>query len=306
MAEDRFERVTNLVTFLLDRERGATFAEILEQIPGWPEGVEARRRAFERDKRVLRDEGIPLVEDGGRYRIPPEQYYLPELELSESERLALRLAVAAVPLGGESTGLAVHKLTLGAGSADALAVEGGAAPVALGDTSDLLPLLHRAVRDRSVVTILFRGEERVVEPSLLFFRDGHWYLTGHDRARDDRRSFRLDRVTSVVSVGEPGGFERAGAVESDEAIPREPWLVGGELDEAVTAVVEVDAVLAAKAAAEVGGDVERMADGGVRVTLRVTNVENFRAWVLGMLDHAVVVSPPSLRDEIVRALEAMA
>jgi proteasome accessory factor B len=303
-SEDRFERVTNLVTYLLSRERGATLAEIVEELPGWPATVEARRRAFERDKRVLRDEGIPLVEEGGRYRIPADQYYLPDLDLTADEQVALRLAVAAVPLGGESAGLALHKLTLGGGGAGDW--EGSASVVAALDEQPLLPVLHAAVRRRQVVTFRYRdGSLRRVEPSLLFFRDGNWYLTGHDQDRDARRSFRVDRVDGDVAVSEPGAFERR-LTSAGEAMPREPWLIGG--DERDTAVVDVDAVLAAKAVVDVGGrgDVETRADGSVRITMDVTNRAAFRSWVLGMLDHAVVVAPADLRAELTDWLERMA
>ena len=60
VADDRFERLANLVTYLLDAgergRNGTTFAEIVAAIPGYPEGDDARRRAFERDKKLLRDE----------------------------------------------------------------------------------------------------------------------------------------------------------------------------------------------------------------------------------------------------------
>ena len=113
MAEDRFERLANLVTFLLDAgERragaGATYAEIVESIPGYPEGDDARRRAFERDKKLLRDEDLPLVEEDGRYWIPPDEYDLPDLDLTEDEQLALQLAVAAVPVAGDQGGAALQ------------------------------------------------------------------------------------------------------------------------------------------------------------------------------------------------------
>jgi proteasome accessory factor B len=307
-SEDRFERVTNLVTYLLNRERGATLNEIVEELPGWPRGVEARRRAFERDKKVLRDEGIPLVEEGGRYRIPADQYYLPDLDLTPDEQVALRLAVAAVPLGGESAGLALHKLTLG-GAAGAGEWQDSAAVVAALDEQPLLPLLHAAVRKRQVVEFHYRGAVRRVEPSLLFFRDGNWYLTGHDQGRGGAlRSFRVDRIAGGagdVIVSEPGAFERR-PTSPGEAMPREPWLIGG--DERDTAVVDVDAVLAAKAVVDVGGrgTVEHRGDGSVRLTMDVTNRAAFRSWALGMLDHAVVVAPEDLRAEIVSWLEAIA
>lgn len=303
-AEDRFERVTNLVTFLLNQPQGASFAQILAEIPGWPEGDEARRRAFERDKRVLRDEGIPLVEEKGRYRIPPEEFYLPDLSLTEAEQVALRLAVAAVPLGGESAELALHKLTLGAAGT----LEEAAPVVAALDEQPVLPRIHTAIRSRSVLHFAYgdAGETRVVEPSLLFFRDGNWYVAGHDRMRGAVRSFRIDRIAGEVDVREDETFEPR-PLTSEEAFPRQQWL-WDRLPEAVEAVVEVDAVLAVKAMADVGGrgSTDLREDGSVVLRMPVTNQDAFRVWVLGMLDHAVVLEPPDLRADMVAWLEAFA
>ena len=312
MADDRFERLANLVTFLLDAgERrsggGVTYAEIVESIPGYPEGDDARRRAFERDKKLLRDEDIPLVESDGRYRIPPDEYYLPDLGLTDDEQLALQLAVAAVPVGeGGAEGLA--KLT-GAGVGD---VAGGLPALADLDEHPLLPTLHAAIRKRSTVTFVRDGSERTVEPASLFFRDGHWYLFGFDRLRAADRNFRVDRIGGEVAVGEPDGF--AARTAPDEMMPKQPWLFGGDgsasSEEAVeTAVVWVDAVLASKAIADAGASagVERSeADGSVTLTMPVRNRSSFREWVLGMLDHAEVVGPPAVREDVAAWLRAMA
>ena len=312
MADDRFERLANLVTYLLDAgERGrtgTTFAEIVEAIPGYPEGDDARRRAFERDKKLLRDEDIPLVEVEGRYWIPPDEYYLPDLALTESEQLALQLAVAAVPVAGDQGGAAVQKLTLGSDVGSALG--GGAlagAPLTADlDEHPLLPSLHGAIRRRATVTFTHRGTERTVEPSLLFFREGNWYLFGFDRLRSAERNFRVDRIEGDVAVGAAGSFERRRA--ATEAMPREPWLYGGATDEPEVAVVRVDAVLAAKAVADAGASatVARADDGSVTLTMPVKQRAPFRAWVLGMLDHAEVVGPPALRDDVVAWLRAVA
>ena len=311
MAEDRFERLANLVTFLLDAgERrsgnGATYAEIVGSIPGYPEGADARRRAFERDKKLLRDEDIPLIETDGRYRIPPEEYYLPDLGLTEDEQLALQLAVAAVPVGeGGAEGLA--KLT-GAGVGD---VAGGLPALADLDEHPLLPTLHAAIRKRSTVTFVRDGSERTVEPASLFFRDGRWYLFGFDRLRAADRNFRVDRI-GEVEVGEPGGF--AARTAPDEMMPKQPWLFAGDASASPdggveTAVVRVDAVLATKAIADAGASaavVRDDADGSVTLTMPVRNRSSFREWVLGMLDHAEVLGPPAVRDELVAWLRAMA
>jgi predicted DNA-binding transcriptional regulator YafY len=321
VAEDRFERLANLVTFLLAAGegqgrgggRGATYAEIMADIPGYPEGDEARRRAFERDKKLLRDEDIPLVEEDGRYRIPADEYYLPDLGLTEDEQVALHLAVAAVPVGeGAAEGL--QKLTLGASSSVGEAWSAGAAGSALADLDEhpLLPVLHAAIRSRSLVTFSRAGEQRSLEPTSLFFREGHWYVFGHDRLRGADRNFRVDRL-GAVSVGPAGAFERrAGAAlpSPAEAMPSQEWLYGDAGDERVwSAVVQVDAVLAAKAVADAGSTASASwsaEDGSVTLTMPVRDVANFREWVLGLLDHAVVVGPDELRDDVAAWLRSMA
>lgn len=314
--DDRLERLANLVTYLLDEGgrggRGATYADIVSGVPGYPEGADARRRAFERDKKLIRDEDIPLVEHDGRYRIPADEYYLPDLRLSEDEQLALQLAVAAVPLGagGDGGGSALQKLTIGSGfDYDARA----AATTAVADLDEhpLLPILHSAIRQRATVTFTHgtHGTRRMVEPAMLRFREGHWYLFGYDRLRGAARNFRVDRMEGEVEVGEAGGFEWRAGGSSEGAMPKEPWLLGDpDTDERVDAVVRVDAVLAEKAVADAGvsGTVERHPDGSVTLTMPVVHREAFRSWVLGLLDHAEVLGPPVLRDEIVAWLRAVA
>ncbi|HLN40953.1 MAG TPA: hypothetical protein VK215_00765, partial [Acidimicrobiales bacterium] len=97
---DRLERLTDLVLVLLRDQRPKSLREIASEVPGYPaqEG-EARRQAFERDKRTLRDGGIEVTAmpiDGPEqvgYVIRPEDYYLPDLNLAPDEQAALNLAV---------------------------------------------------------------------------------------------------------------------------------------------------------------------------------------------------------------------
>jgi predicted DNA-binding transcriptional regulator YafY len=71
--------------------------------------------------------------------------------------------------------------------------------------------------------------------------------------------------------------------------------------------VLVDADQAAVAIAEVGDDavVERRDDGSVVLELAVTNRDGFRSFVLGFLDHAEVLAPDELRDDVVDWLRAL-
>jgi predicted DNA-binding transcriptional regulator YafY len=58
---DRLERLTDLVLVLLNTKRPLTLRELGDAVPGYPPEGEARRQAFERDKRTLRDQGIAVV-----------------------------------------------------------------------------------------------------------------------------------------------------------------------------------------------------------------------------------------------------
>lgn len=299
MSVDRFERVTDLLAFLLTHPTGATYDDIVNQVPGYPAGAEARRRAFERDKKLLRDEGVPLHEDGGRYRVPPEEYELPDLGLTPEEQVALRVALAAVPVGGEWGPSALHKVAPAAG-------EPGMAPAvaALGE-HPLLPAVHVALRRRCPITFRYGGDVRTVEPMGLWFRDGWWYLRAWDQLRDGERTFRIDRIEGELHIGEAGSAPARPGPRT-EALPRQPWLL--PVEEPAMAEVMVDAVMAAKAIADAGeaAEVDRHDDGSVTLRLPVTHRPAFRSWLLGFLDHARVVAPPSLRAEIVSWLETVA
>jgi predicted DNA-binding transcriptional regulator YafY len=58
---DRLERLTDLVLVLLRDERPKPLREIAAEVPGYPAEGEARRQAFERDKRTLRDGGVEVT-----------------------------------------------------------------------------------------------------------------------------------------------------------------------------------------------------------------------------------------------------
>jgi predicted DNA-binding transcriptional regulator YafY len=107
----------------------------------------------------------------------------------------------------------------------------------------------------------------------------------------------------VEPVGESGAFERP---EGGVAAPAPAWQLGDE-DE-VRATLFVDAPQADWAVAQVGEDavVERRPDGSVVLALQVNNRDGFRSFVLGFLDHAEVLAPAELRDDLVAYLTPLA
>ncbi|HZQ27401.1 MAG TPA: WYL domain-containing protein [Acidimicrobiales bacterium] len=317
---DRLARLTNLVALLLNARRPLTLEEIAAELDPeapYPGADEARRQAFERDKRVLREEGIPveavsLDGEGGRvgYRIRPEEYQLPDLDLTADERIALHLALAAVPLAGGWGTAAGWKLDGGDGGAGGAGAAGDGVPdvaaLAALPSVEALPSLFDGWRRRAPVSFGYHGEERTIDPYGLLFRDGFWYVVGHDHAREALRRFRADRIEGKVRVGAPGEFEVPEGFDPAATLPGQPFRVGE--GEAVDVDVAVDAVLAAKVTAEVGEPAVRewRPDGSVVVRVGVTNRAGLRSWVLGMLDHAEVLGPPEVREDVAGWLRAVA
>jgi proteasome accessory factor B len=306
---DRLERVTDLLLVLLDAPRPLSLREIADRVPGYPTTHGARRQAFERDKRLLRDEGVPILvvpiegDDQLGYRVDPDAYYLPDLGLDPEEQAALNLAVAGVHIGEPIGRDALSKL--GAGGESLL--ERDAAPlVDLRSIDGLpaLPLVFDAVRHHAVVKFVYRGEDRLVDVAGLRFRNGHWYLVGFDRDRNEPRTFRVDRFDGPPDVGESSSARLPDDFDVDQVFGRDPWRFGDT--EEIEVEVLIDAAEAGRVAAELGSEavVETHRDGSVVVSLSVTDVEACVLWTLDLLDHAEVLRPEIVRSAVIDRLEA--
>ena len=301
---DRLERLTNLVLVLLRDGRPRSLRQIADEVPGYPPEGEARRQAFERDKRTLREGGIVVSTAGVDgpdqygYLIKPEDFYLPDLDLDPEEQAALNLAVAAVHLGDPSGRDALWRLGLPAPT--------GARPLAQLPALPALPVLWEAVRQRAAVSFDYRGEPRRVAPAVLRFRGGWWYLVGLDLDKDAARTFRVDRMEGLPEAGRPGSGDLPAGFEPTTALAEEPWRIGeGEL---LSVDILVDAELSTLVEQQLASAhvVERRQHGSVVLRLEVTNVDALRTWLFELGEHAVVLAPPEVRQAVVGWLEDMA
>jgi proteasome accessory factor B len=305
---DRVERLTNLLALLLETRRPMSLVEIADALSGqYPEGHAARRGSFERDKATLREIGVPIDQEivgGGpyagqtRYWIDRSRYELADLDLDDDEMRALQVAVAATRTGTATGQEALWKL--GGGLVDA-----GSTVATTMPSLPALPVLRDAVSRRALVHFRYREVDREVEPYGLLLRSGFWYLVGFDRGRADRRTFRVDRIDGHVRPGPAHAFERPTDLDLRAAVPDDPKTLGDEAP--VEAIVRVDGSRAASVIREVGEDrvVRRGDDGSVDLRVPATNTVAFRSWLLGLLEHAEVLSPPERRDDVVAWLTAM-
>ncbi|MGH9211757.1 MAG: helix-turn-helix transcriptional regulator [Acidimicrobiales bacterium] len=312
MSKAKLERLLNLTALLIETERPLTAQDIGQRMEGYPDDAVAFRQAFERDKRDLRDMGIPLVMetvpgslpavDG--YRIPKDHYYLADPGLERDELAALHLAASVVRLDGSAAEEGLAKLgTFAVGAAaPAGSEELGVGIAALPARADL-GAMFGAVVDRRPVRFRYRGEWRTLDPYRLDFQRGRWYLSGHDHARAASRIFRLDRIDGEVEVLDGPRFTRP--TSDAPGGPVDPWRLGD--GDPVMARLLVDGSHAPWVVDYLGPEalVEHRGDGGVVVELPVTNRDSFRSFTLTFLEHAEVLDPPELRDDLVAWLQKL-
>lgn len=229
------ERILNLIAVLLRSEEPVPLTEILGKVTGYDDKAtrDSLMRRFERDKKVLRDMGIPVEHATGPfgaegYTIPKGSYFLDEVRLPPASGQILRALFAWAHAGGGelSTDLRTALVKLGylvaddnggdetrpARARESLAVDPKLekGPVVARN----LELLGEAVFRRRAVKFRYytmsRDEEKVreVQPyglgySSQAWRRGAWYLVGKCLSVDALRVFKVQRIRGEVTFAGP-------------------------------------------------------------------------------------------------------
>jgi len=300
----KLERLMNLTAALLETQRPLTAAELKDRVPGYPEAKASFRRTFERDKDELRQLGLPLTtsrvesEDGAieGYRIPRAEYEFVEVGLEPDELTSLAMAARSLQLAGDAGAAGVWKLG-GAANADAEAL-------AVSDvvTDPRLGTIFAAIADRMSVEFDYRGRRRVIDPHRLDFRRGRWYLTGHDHGHGEVRAFRTDRIESdEVTRGEPIQVASTG----DKGLILEPWQLGDA--EPIEVRLALDPSVSEWVLRNVTGLEPDGEDAQRRPVVRcmVRDVRSFCSFVGGLLTDVEILSPDSLRAEMLEWLDGV-
>ncbi|MEP7113873.1 MAG: WYL domain-containing protein [Ilumatobacteraceae bacterium] len=301
---DQLERTTNLLALLLETRVPLTLDDIVNQLGDqYPGGHSAMRGAFERDKGLLRDVGVPIETEvlGGTragqtaYRVDRDRYELRDLELADDERRALQVAVAAARTTEAEFGM--FKL-------------GGVADSAASITAnlpqlELLPSLREAIAARATIRFRYHAAPRTLQPYALLLREGFWYVIGHDVGHNEVRTYRVDRIDGSIEQGIGAEFERPEGFDPRAVFPADPKELG---EGGQSAIVRIDNTRATFAVRELGEEsiVRRLDDGGVEVEVPCSNLDAFRSWLFGWGVHAEVVGPADVRDGLIDWLRAMA
>ena len=278
---------------------------------------EVVKRTVMRDIEFMKDRfNLPLefdsLKNGYFYSRPVDHF--PELPLSEADVFGLLVANKAIE---QYRGTPFQRLLETAfrrltGRLDAQSmysmgsVEGVVSfhPFAPGDADlETFELLTRAVRERRVVQFLYRNrgqlnaQKRQVHPLHVAYVDNHWCLFGFDVGRKDTRTFVLSRLSKPTLTGEK--FAVTKKFDLEDYLRGSLGVFKGKDDHEV--VVEFDL----EGADDVRGrrwhssqKLEPLAEGRLRVTMRLNNLEEAEKWVLGFGTHATVVGPKELRERL--------
>jgi proteasome accessory factor B len=321
----KIERLMNLVIALLSTHGYITAERIRANVAGYADSPsdEAFSRMFERDKNELRDLGIPL--ETGRvssldptegYRINPDAYALPDIELTSEEAGAIAVAAQLWESPELITATQGALLKLRAAGVDvdpdaAIPIAAPAGLPGLRGSEDVLGVLLAAINSGQAVQFPHRPSRvepysvRTVEPWGVVTEKGRWYLVGHDRDRDATRTFRLSRIGAAV---EPVGPPHAVAVPDDVDLRAIVARVIGEAPTGILARVWVAGgrATALRRAATTVGPAEIAGRSGDVLELDTGPGDRLAREIAGYGADAVVLEPQSLRDDVIDRLRAQA
>jgi predicted DNA-binding transcriptional regulator YafY len=300
--------------------------------------VQSRRRKFERDKDELRGFGINLEtvalpsaegdEPAQGYQLRPRDFYLPYLEFAKEDAPGARpyqglkclpITKADVELLDRATRRVAERteFPLSAAAASArrklefdLPIPIDAVERVLGapmtrEGQKVMAALQRAVAEHAVVRCRYytigRDEEteREIEPYGLFFSWGHWYCVARARDRNALRVFRVDRVRETVPLRQGGtSFTVPHDFSIRDYLGRAPWELSA--DEGVTVRVRFAFPESRWVQAQCVGKVEEplLEDGGAVLSFDVTDRNPFLRWLLTFRQHAQVIDPANVVQEL--------
>lgn len=178
---------------------------------------EAFERMFERDKEELRSLGVPIAtgsldayfDDDLGYRILPDEFALPAVQLTADEAAAVGLATRVWENASlaEATTDAVRKLRAAGVEVDTAALDLVQPRLAADEPS--FEVFFEATHRRRTVEFAYRRSvtdepaARRLQPWGVVRFSGRWYAVGLDPDRGAERIFRLSRVVGEARMSGP-------------------------------------------------------------------------------------------------------
>jgi predicted DNA-binding transcriptional regulator YafY len=327
--DDKLVRQLSLVAYLMSQQRPVTADEIHESVEGYG-GMsdQAFLRRFYADRGEIEAMGLKLAVErptddpfqGDLYALPPENYYLPQIDFDERELSALHTCLYLLEgqfAYAEPLRLALQHLTLGRPSplddhaARTVSVNllgGDYSPEVAAHLSKIESAISRRKTIRFTYYSIGRDEraEREVDPYSLLYLGGNWYMVGYAHEREATRIFRLSRIQGRITFKTRAEHDFASPRDFDVSRYRDraPWQLD---DDSATATVALSPLVAWWVAQMFGtyGTVEIRDDGSGIFTTDFTSTNALLTWVLSLGAEAELLAPEAARAAAQAALDAV-
>ena len=328
--DDKLVRQLSLVAFLMSQQRPVTADEIHESVEGYG-GMsdQAFLRRFYADRGEIEAMGLKLAVErptddpfqGDLYALPPENYYLPQIDFDERELSALHTCLYLLEgqfAYAEPLRLALQHLTLGRPSplddhaARTVSVNllgGDYSPEVAAHLSKIESAISRRKTIRFTYYSIGRDErsEREVDPYSLLYLGGNWYMVGYAHEREATRIFRLSRIEGRITFKTRAEHDFASPRDFDVSRYRDraPWQLD---DDGHQAAIVLSPIVAWWVEQMFGtyGSCELRDDGSGLFTTEYTSATALLTWVLSLGAHAEIVGPDDLRRSAHEALLTVA
>jgi len=290
--------------------------------PELAERLEVHPRTLRRDIDRLRQLGYPVHASSGvagGYAFRAGQS-LPPLLLDDEEALAvaiaLQIAAAGTVSGVEESSLrALVKLEQVMPSRlrrRTHALRSAIVPVQrMGPTIDagVLATLATACRDQLQVGFHYRdlrgkASVRTVEPHALVHTGNHWYLVAWDPARDDWRTFRIDRVEGGPRTG--AHFVPRAAPAGDLRAYVTGALAGAHQGEQARVVLHRSREVMVRTIPPSAATLESVDDAHCLMLCGAGQLDSLVYWLMALDVEFDVLEPPALKQRLRSASERVA
>lgn len=279
--------------------------------------IEVSSRTIKRDVDFMKARlNMPIEFDRRRkgylYTAPVEQF--PSVPISEAELFALLIAHKAVsqyrgtPFAAPLQA-AFQKLTSQMNRENPLHLSQldqslSFHPFAPDDADlEIFQTISEAIGQRRAVKFDYRkpstktGQPRKVHPYHLACVDSRWYLVGHDLQRHALRTFALARMRKPTLLA--ATFQRPVDFKIENYLKGSFGIFTGEDDFEV--VIDFDpwaAVLIRERQWHPTQQIHELANGALRLTLRLSNLPEIERWTLSWGVHATVIRPETLKTSL--------
>ena len=335
-AVPKFERLMNLVSFLLASAEPVPFSSIRKTVIGYNDVAreDAVEKRFDRDKKELREIGIPVEyipsDEQGRegYYIPRDEYFHHAVDLTQAEAALLSILGNAARGGNDAISsnlrAALLKMTIDSpvpeemqeatAKSHVLTFSRGKRDRA---TLDNLERLVQAVVKKKRVKFRYRalgakrGTPRIVHPYGLGYREGEWYVVGEDSEKGEVRQYKVLRMESKVEVKKGRGrdFDVPAGFDIEKHTERSPWEFEGGKEEWAKILFHPDVAWMVEESLPPGRKFTQRKDGSGVLHLKVRNSPHTHQKLLSYLGpfsgQCAVLGPAWLRKQSMAHLKKL-